>query len=183
MPSRVCPPQALVRLLQRQAQMFVAQRPVLQGLRAFGHHQVGQGAQLHAALRAVATVGPELGGQRGERALLRQRALRSPRGTQKTPRQQVRNRVHQRSLHGALFLLRAPAASLAGQRDRRGQSAQSQMHQEKQAAGQQQRQIERQIDAVRRPKQRDDRLVVAGEQGHRHRNGEQGNKPEGGAHR
>ena len=47
---------------------------------------------------------------------------------------------------------------------------------------QQQHQVERQVDAVRRPEHRDRALVVAGEQRHRDRDAEQRQEPECGAH-
>ena len=117
-----------------------------------------------------------------QRFLLHQRRLGRLAGADEAAGQQVRDRVQQRAVHGALLLLRAPAQRLARQVEQRRQRAQRGMQEDEGAEQQQQHQVERQVHAVRRPEHRDRALVVAREQRDGDGDAEQGQEPEGGAH-
>ena len=68
--------------------------------------------------------------------------------------------VCQSAVHGTFFLLQTPAPRLVGQSKQGREGTPGQMQTNKTAQQQQQNQIERDIDAVGWPKQRDCALVT-----------------------
>ena len=133
-----------------------------------------QGAQL-ARVRHMG-----LGLRQG--VFLRQRLQRGFARTQKTPGHEQRHRIQHGGVHGTLFLVQTPAVRPPGQSQQRGQGAQSGIQRDKTQRQQQQHQVQRQIDAVRRPKQRHRALVAAGKQRRGHSHAKQHQKPQGSAH-
>ena len=146
--------------------MILARRTVLQRLCAFGREQVRQGAHLHRIRQSLAAG--------GERLLLSQRHLRGLAGADEAPRDQVRQRIEQRREDRAFLLLRAPAQGLPRQVEQRRQRAQGGMQEHESGEQQQQHQVERQVDPVRRPEDGHRTLVVASKQRDRDRHAEQG---------
>ena len=102
--------------LQRQRQVFVAPGAVLQGLGAFGGHQVGQRPHLHAL--------GEFFARAFQCGLLRQGQVGGFARAHEAPGQQVGHGVEQGGVHGTFLLLRAPAAGLVGQVQHGGQRPQ-----------------------------------------------------------
>ena len=170
------------RILQGEFQVLVAQGLVLQRLRAFGHQQMRQRAQL--AGQAVAVTGGVPGRFRrhAQAFFLRQRIVGRFGRADEASSHQVGQRIHERAVHGTFLLLRTPAPRLDRQGKQRRQRARRQVQQHEQPDQQQHRQVEGNIDPVRRPENGDDGLVVAGKQGNRDGNAKQGDEPESGAH-
>ena len=144
-------------VVQRSRQVQVTSDMVLQGLRVFGGHQMRQGAQLEPM--GHAHVGA------GQCAFLCQGRMRRFARSQETPRHKKRYSVEHGAMHGTLFLVQAPEARLARQFQQSGQRPQRGVQRHKRDRDQQHHQIERKIEAVRRPEQRDRALVAAGKQG------------------
>ena len=103
------------RALQSQMQMLISQGSVLQRLRAFSHQQMRQRLQLAGPRSAVARYLTRLMSQASQTCLLRQCISRRLGRTDVAPSQLVGQCVHQCAVHGALFLLCAPASGFKWQ--------------------------------------------------------------------
>ena len=112
----------------------------MQGMRRVGGNQMGGGTQALAVGQcSAAFTQRQLGGQGCQRCLA---------GTHKATGLQMRERFQQALVHGALFLLHAPAAGLMRHLQQRSQRAQCGIDQRKAQKEQDDGQIQRHVHPV-----------------------------------
>jgi hypothetical protein len=156
-------------------QVFLARRAVLQRLCALGRQQVRDRPDLRRIGQPLFAA--------AQRLLLRQRQFRGLARADVAAGEQVRHRVEQRCMHGALLLLRAPPQRLPRQVEQRGERPQRAVQQCEGEQQDQQHEVEREVEPVRRPEQCHRALVVAGKHGDGDGDREQREQPQGGSHR
>ena len=144
-------------VFQRLLQVLVTRRFVLQGVRTLGRHDVGQRPQLGGVGRSVVVVAHRMVDGLIQ-AQGRHGGFTRP---NVTPRHEVGLRVEQLRVQGPLFLQGTPALRLHRQGEQQRHGAQSHVDQHECRDQDQQHKVERQINAVRGPKDGHRGVVVA----------------------
>ena len=118
----------------------------------------------------------------GHRFLTGQHHIGRFTGPYVAPGQQMRKRIKQGGVERALMVLNPPTPGLYRYGEKRVQAPPGQVKNDKQQGQQQQHQVERQIQPVRRPKQGDATLVVPNKQRHGRSHRKQRQQPQRSAH-